>query len=84
MATATKKLTILVDADLHRALLKKVGRGNIGRFFTDIAKPLLATNTSLRSAYAEMAADNTREKEARVWAENLSQDSYASPEKYKK
>jgi len=85
MATATKKLTILVDADMHRALLLKVGRGNIGRFLTDAAKPLLATkNTSLRSAYAEMAADSLREKEAHEWSENLLTDSYAAQEKYKK
>ena len=81
MATTTKKLTILVDAEIHRALLRKVGRGKIGRFLSDAAKPLLATNISLRDAYAEMAADNMREKEARKWVENLLQDSYASPER---
>ena len=84
MATATKKLTILVDADVHRALLRKVGRGNIGRFLTEAAKPLLVSNTPLREAYAAMAKDNAREKNAHEWSENLLKDSYAAQEKDKK
>ncbi len=78
MAVATKKLTILVDADMHRTLLRKVGRGNIGRFLTDAAKPLLSTHASLRQGYAAMAADDAREKEAHEWSESLVNDSYAA------
>lgn len=78
MATATKKLTILVDADTHRALLKKVGRGNIGRFLIDAAKPHLSDDSHMRAGYAAMAADQVREKEAREWTENLLNDSYVA------
>ena len=81
MSIHAKKLTILVDADTHRALLRKVGRGNIGRFLTDAAKPLLSSNNPLRKAYAEMAADSRREKEASEWSENLLEDSYATQKK---
>ena len=80
MATATKKLTILIDADVHRALLKKVGRGNIGRFLIEAAKPHLAGNTRVRAGYAEMAADQAREKEAHEWSENLLTDAYGATE----
>ena len=76
MALATKRLTILVDADVHRALIKKVGRGNIGRFLIEAAKPHLADNAHLRAGYAEMAADQAREKEALEWSESLIADSY--------
>ena len=76
MATATKKLTILVEADVHRALLKKVGRGNIGRFLIEAAKPHLYNNNRIRAGYAEMAADKEREKEALEWSEGLIADSY--------
>lgn len=79
MATATKKLTILVDADMHRALIKKVGRGNIGRFLIDAAKPHLAGDTRMRVGYAAMAADQAREKEAFEWSENLIADSHVAP-----
>ncbi len=75
----TKKLTILVDADTHRALLKKVGRGNIGRFLIDAAKPHLSGDTHMRAGYAAMAADQAREKEALEWSENLIVDSYDAP-----
>ncbi len=78
MATATKKLTILVDADMHRALIKKVGRGNIGRFLINAAKPHLSDNAHLRAGYAAMAADQAREKEALEWSENLIGDSYVA------
>lgn len=77
MAAETKKLTILVDADMHRALLRKIGRGNIGRFLTDAAKPLLSSHASLREGYATMAKDAAREKEAHEWSEKLLSDSYA-------
>ena len=76
MALATKKLTILIDADVHRALIKKVGRGNIGRFLSDAAKPHLHNNSRVRAGYAEMAADQAREKEALEWSEGLIADSY--------
>ena len=76
MATATKKLTILIEADVHRALLKKVGRGNIGRFLIEAAKPHLYNNSRIRAGYAEMAADKEREKEALEWSEGLIADSY--------
>jgi len=80
MAIATKKLTILVDADVHRALIKKVGRSNIGRFLINAAKPHLASDSHMRSGYAAMAADQAREKEALEWSENLLNDSYVAPE----
>lgn len=80
MVTETKKLTILVDADMHRALLRKVGRGNIGRFLTEAAKPLLSAHTSLRKGYAVMAQDESREKDAHEWTESLVRDSYADTE----
>ena len=76
MALATKKLTILIDADVHRALIKKVGRGNIGRFLVSAAKPHLTDDTRVRAGYVEMAADQAREKEALEWSEGLIADSY--------
>jgi hypothetical protein len=81
MTAPTKKLTILVGADVHRALLKKVGRGNIGRFLIDAARPHLADDSHLRSGYAAMAEDRAREKEALEWNEGLLSDSYVTDEK---
>jgi hypothetical protein len=76
MAIATKKLTILVEADVYRALQRRVGRGNIGKFLSDVARPHLDPASSLPAEYAEMANDEAREIEAREWSEALMQDSY--------
>lgn len=76
METATKKLTILVEADVYRALQRRVGRGNIGRFLSDVARPHLASDDALREGYAQMAADRAREREARQWSEGTIHDAY--------
>ena len=81
MATATKKLTILMEADVHRALHAQIGRGHIGKFLSDVARPLLVTQTSLSDAYTEMAQDEAREKLALEWSESLITDSYGAQER---
>jgi len=81
MNTATKKLTILVEADVYRALQKRIGRGNIGRFLSDVARPHLEKDALLRVGYAEMANDRERESEARAWSEGVVEDSYGTKNK---
>lgn len=76
MSTATKKLTVLVEADVYRALQRRVGRGNIGRFLSDVARPHLISSTTLRDGYAQMAADRAREREAQQWSEGVLRDIY--------
>ncbi len=76
--SGTTKLTILVETTMHQTLLRKVGRGNIGRFLIEAAKPFLIADTSLRAGYAQMATDEARKKEAEEWAENLVSDVYES------
>ena len=74
MSTVARKLTILVEADIYHALQRRVGRGNIGRFLSDAARPHLASDTLVRSGYAQMAADTARELEAHAWSEGLVSD----------
>lgn len=76
MNTATHKLTVLMESDIYRALQRHVGRGNIGRFLSDAARPHLASDSLLRAGYAQMAADQAREREAHTWSEGLLNDSY--------
>ncbi len=78
MNTTAKKLTVLVEADVYRALQRRVGRGNIGRFLSDVARPHLTADTTLRDGYAQMAVDRAREREAREWSESLLPDAYAT------
>jgi hypothetical protein len=65
-----RKLTISIDDRVYDGLHAVVGRGNIGKFLEDLARPLVLAE-SLSAAYAEMTADEAREAEADEWCEAL-------------
>ncbi len=69
----TKKLTISIDDSVYRGLHAIIGRGNIGKFLENLARPFVMTD-SLSAAYAEMAADAARNAEAEEWCESLAGD----------
>ncbi len=66
----TRKLTISIDDRVYDGLHAIVGRGNIGKFLEDLARPFVVTE-SLAAGYAELTADTTREAEADEWCESL-------------
>ena len=68
-----RKLTITVDEDVYEGLHKIVGRGQISRFLSDLARPHV-TKRDLAAAYREMAADEAREREALEWVEGVAGD----------
>lgn len=74
----TRKLTISIDDRVYDGLHAVVGRGNIGKFLEDLARPFVVTE-SLAAAYAEMAADQGREAEADEWCEALVGDGLDAP-----
>lgn len=63
-----KKLTITVDEEVYEGLHKNIGAGKISRFVQEVVRPYVV-RPNLESAYAEMAKDKQREKEAAKWAE---------------
>ena len=63
-----KKLTITVDKVVYEGLHKKIGPRKISKFVQELVRPHVV-RPDLQSAYAEMARDKTREKEAMEWAE---------------
>ena len=65
-----KKLTITIDEEVYKGLHRRVGRGRISQFIESLARPHVA-ESELEAAYAEMAADEAREREAHEWAEAL-------------
>jgi hypothetical protein len=68
-----KKLTITVDEEVYEGLYKTVGPRKISKFVQELVRPhVLGPN--LESAYAEMARDKKREKEAIEWAEATFKD----------
>jgi hypothetical protein len=74
----TRKLTISIDDRVYDGLHAVIGKGNIGKFLEDLARPLVVTD-SLSAAYAEMAADSDREAEADEWCEALVGDGLDAP-----
>jgi predicted CopG family antitoxin len=68
-----KKLTITVDEEVYYGLRKTIGPRKISRFVQEIVRPHVV-RPNLEAAYAEMAKDKKREKEAAEWAEITFQD----------
>jgi hypothetical protein len=63
-----KKLTITIDEEVYEGLHKNIGPRKISRYIQEIVRPHVV-RPNLESAYAEMAKDKKREKEAVEWAE---------------
>jgi len=63
-----KKLTITVDEEVYEGLHKTIGPRKISRFVQELVRPHVI-RPNLESAYADMASDKKREKEALDWAE---------------
>ena len=68
-----KKLTITVDEEVYEGLYKSIGPRKISKFVEDLVRPHVV-RPNLESAYAEMAKDTKREKEALAWAEATFRD----------
>jgi predicted CopG family antitoxin len=63
-----KKLTITIDEEVYEGLYKTIGPRKISRYIQEIVRPHVV-RPNLESAYAEMAKDKEREKDAAEWAE---------------
>jgi predicted CopG family antitoxin len=68
-----KKLTVTVDEEVYEGLRKTIGPRKISRFIQELVRPHVV-RPNLESAYAEMASDKEREKEAMEWAETTFKD----------
>ncbi len=63
-----KKLTITVDEEVYAGLYKTIGPRKISKFVEELVRPHVV-RPNLELAYAQMAKDKKREKEAIEWAE---------------
>ena len=69
----TRKLTITIDNRVYDGLHAVIGRGHIGKFLEDLARPFVVAD-GLAAAYADMSADQARNAEADEWCESLTGD----------
>ena len=63
-----KKLTITVAEDVYEGLHSVIGPRHISQFLEALARPYVVL-ADVDAAYAAMAADEAREKDALEWAE---------------
>jgi len=63
-----KKLTITIDEEVYEGLHNNIGPRKISRYIQEIVRPHVV-RPNLDSAYAEMAKDKRREKDAEEWAQ---------------
>ncbi len=68
-----RKLTITVAEDVYEGLHRTIGPRKISKFVENLVRPHVV-RLDLESAYAEMARDEKREKEALDWAEATFKD----------
>jgi predicted CopG family antitoxin len=68
-----KKLTITVDEEVYDGLYETIGPRRISKFVQELVRPHVV-RPKLDSAYADMAKDTKREKEAAEWAETTFKD----------
>ena len=65
-----KKLTITVDEKVYEGLHSVIGRRRISKFVESLVRPHVL-GKDLQEAYAKMARDEEREKEALEWSEGV-------------
>ena len=68
-----KKLNITVDEEVYEGLHRVIGPRQISKFVEDLVRPHVV-RPKLESAYAQMAKDKKREKQALEWAETTFKD----------
>ena len=68
-----KKLTVTIDEEVYEGLHRFIGPGKISKFIEELVRPHVI-HPNLESAYAEMAKDEEREKEALEWTELTFED----------
>jgi predicted CopG family antitoxin len=68
-----KKLTITVDEKVYAGLHRVIGRRRISEFIESLVRPHVVP-PDLAAGYREMAADESREAEARGWVEGTATD----------
>jgi len=75
-----KRLTITVDAEVYDGLHSVIGQRGISRSLNHLARPYVV-GQDLGRGYAEMAADEAREREADAWSEGLIADVADEPQR---
>ncbi|MFN3188007.1 MAG: addiction module antitoxin [Candidatus Paceibacteria bacterium] len=72
MNTVTKKqkVTLMLDVEVYKGLVEKLGKRGMGAYLSKLARPhVVADNDEIAAGYKAMAADKAYETEANEWIE---------------
>jgi hypothetical protein len=65
-----KKLTITVSDDVYKGLYAKIGAGRISHFLDSLARAHVV-DSGIAEGYRAMGNDESRERDAVDWSDNL-------------
>ena len=76
MNTTTKKqkVTLMLDVEVYKGLVAKLGGRGIGAYLSNLARPHVVGD-EIEAGYKAMAADYAYEAEAKEWIEGVINDS---------
>jgi hypothetical protein len=63
-------LTITVSEEVYQGLYAKIGAGRISHFLDRLARPHVV-DSAIAEGYEAMSKDESRERDAQDWSENL-------------
>lgn len=67
-----RKMTISIDEAVYQGLRRNVEPRKMSKYIENLLRPhVLGASAELESGYRAMAADSSREQEAREWSEGL-------------
>ncbi len=69
--TKKQKVTLMLDVEVYKGLVAKLGGRGIGAYLSNLARPhVIASDEDIEAGYAAMAADEEYNKMANEWIED--------------
>lgn len=72
--TKKQKVTLMLDVEVYKGLVAKLGGRGIGAYLSQLARPYVVED-DIVAGYKAMAADKAYEAEAKEWIEGVITDS---------
>jgi hypothetical protein len=67
-----QKVTLMLDVEVYKGLVTKLGSRGIGAYLSNLARPhVVASDEDIEAGYAAMAADEEYNKMANEWIEGV-------------
>ena len=74
IVTKKQKVTLMLDVEVYKGLVAKLGGRGMGAYLSQLARPHVVED-EIEAGYKAMAADKAYEAEAKEWIEGVIGDS---------